>query len=100
MDEQVAASLCHELYRMAKADPGMGASAMERAAAICQRFDDAYPQSRQLSERLRRMQMLMQDWVTADGWQKHGHGPAVLRGELIERIAEITDEVCARPALA
>jgi hypothetical protein len=100
MDEQQAASLCDELYRMAKAEPGSGRAAMERAAEICHRFDDAYPEHRLLSERLRRMQALMQDWTAPDGWQAHGHGPAVLRGELIEHIAAVTDEVCARPALA
>lgn len=100
MDEQEAASLCDELYRMAKAPPGAGAQTLERAAEICHHFDEAYPEHRFLSERLRRMQGLMRDWVAPDGWQSHGHGPAVLRGELIEHIAAITDEVCARPALA
>ncbi len=100
MDEQEAASLCDRLYRMARAEPGAGDAAMERAVAIAHRFDEAYPDHRQLSERLRRMQALMQDWVTPDGWKAHGHGPAVLRGELIEHIVAITDEVCARPALA
>ena len=100
MDEQEAASLCDELYRMAKATPGAGAEAMERTVEISHRFDDAYPDHRLLSERLRRMQALMRDWTSDDGWRSHGHGPAVLRGELIEHIAAITDEVCARPALA
>ena len=100
MDEQAAAALCHELYRIAKAEPGAGAIAMHRSVAICERFHYEYPDHTQLSEQLRRLQVLMQDWTDAEGWQKHGHGPAVLRGELIEHIARITDEVCARHALA
>lgn len=100
MDEQEAASLCAELYRMAKAEPGAGPAILERAAGIAQQFDEAYPDHRALSERLRRMQALMRDWASPEGWQAHGHGPAVLRGELVEHIAAITDEVCARPALA
>jgi len=100
MDEQAAAALCHDLYRIAKAEPGAGAAAMQATVVICERFDHEYPDHAQLSEQLRRLQSLMQDWTDADGWQKHGHGPAVLRGELIEHISRITDEVCARPALA
>lgn len=98
MDETAALASCQELKRFAKADPGAGAPVLARVIAICQQLYDGEPDLH-LLKRLRRLQDLMQDWTSQDGWQLYGQGPIVLRGELVETIAEIEDAICASSEL-
>lgn len=95
MDEKSALALCQELYRIAKADPGAGAPVLLRCAAICRKIHEGTP-NLSLLKQLRRLQNLMSDWTAVDGWKKYGHGPIVLRGELVETIGRVSDLACPR----
>lgn len=95
MDEKSALELCQELYRVAKADPGAGAAVLMRSVTLCRQIHESAPNLRLLKQ-LRRLQNLMSDWTAADGWKKYGHGPIVLRGELVEAIARVSDLACPR----
>ena len=100
MDERAAASLCQELDRMARAEPGAGGTALERALAICRQLHDVHSRSPRTSERLRKLLALMQDWTILDGWRDYGLAPAVLSAAMVEMIARIRDDLCPPPQLA
>jgi len=94
MDEGAAASLCQELDRMARAEPGAGGAALERALAICHRLHDEHSRSPRTSERLRQLLALLQDWMILDGWRDYGLAPGVLRAAMLEMIGRIRDDLC------
>lgn len=99
MDESPTLALCQELYRFAKAEPGAGAPTLLRAAAICRQIYERQP-NLALLKHLRRLQALMADWTAAEGWMNYGHGPIVLRGELVETISVIAEAAGPRRAPA
>jgi hypothetical protein len=90
MDENPTLALCQELYRFAKAAPGSGAPMLLRTVAICQKIYERGP-NLALLKHLRQLQTLMADWTAPQGWMRYGHGPIVLRGELVETISAIAE---------
>lgn len=75
---------------------------MERFGAICRTLYEHDP-ALQLLEQLRSLRELMQDWTSPSGWQLHGAGPAVLRGQLMEcldEVAELTGSSALEPTAA
>ncbi|MDM4768996.1 hypothetical protein [Solimonas sp. SE-A11] len=97
MDENPTLTLCHELYRFAKGDPGMGVANLIRTAEICEKIYERGP-NLVLLKHLRRLQTLMSDWTAPRGWMNYGHGPIVLRGELVETISAIAEAAGPRRA--
>jgi hypothetical protein len=94
MDERAAASLCQELDRIARAGPGAGGAALERALSICHQLHDEHSRSPRTSERLRKLLALMQDWTILDGWRDYGLAPAVLSAAMIDMIARVREDLC------
>ncbi|HEY0913846.1 MAG TPA: hypothetical protein VGE22_03145 [Solimonas sp.] len=94
MDERAAASLCRELDRIARAEPGAGGRALERALAICHQLHDVQSRSPRTSERLRKLLALMQDWTLLDGWRDYGLAPGVPSAAMVEMIGSIREDLC------
>lgn len=79
---------------MARAEPGAGGAALERALAICLHLNDQHSRHPRTSERLRKLLALLQDWTILDGWRDYGLTPGVLRAALVELIATVSDDLC------